>query len=298
MITRGSKFFYAGAAFAYLSALFYGFLTSASASGGVRAVFTDGGIVDAVVGPLSLGWKGGVGDHVGYSILLGLAAVMGALGGFTTAFRDGDAEAVAAVEGRPHARPIVVPAGLSYWPILAAAGVGLVVVGLAVDSLYFAVGLGVLALATVAWTVRAWAERATGDPAVNRELRHTLIDPLEIPVLVVLVIGVIILSVSRLLLAIPVGAATFVIIIAAVAFFVIALTLANRPQLTRSMVLGVLLVGGLVVIGAGIGGAIAGEKKQHGGEEGLGRAAVVVPVDSAGAPGGVDTGGAGSSAGD
>lgn len=59
MITRGSKFFYAGAAFAYLSALFYGFLTSASASGGVRTVVTDGGIVDAVVGPLSLGWKGG-----------------------------------------------------------------------------------------------------------------------------------------------------------------------------------------------------------------------------------------------
>jgi hypothetical protein len=299
MITRGSKFFYGGAVVAYLTALFYGFLTAASAAGGVAAVFTDGGVVEAIVGPLSFGWKGGVGDHVGYSVLLGFAGVMAALGGFSTAFRDGSAEAVAQVEGRAHPRPVLLPAGLSYWPLLTAVGVALVVIGLAIDSLYFAIGCGVLVLAGLAWTVRAWAERATGDAAANRELRHTLVDPLEIPILVVIAAAIIILSVSRLLLAIPSGAATFVIIIVSIIFFVGALVLAGRPELKRSVLLGALLLGGVLLIGAGLAGAIAGEKEHGGGEEeGLGVPAVILSADSAGGADRVNTDGVGVATGD
>lgn len=298
MITRGSKFFIGGAVFAYLCALFYGFVTEASTNGGVLSVFSEGGVVDAVVGPLSLGWKGGVGEHIGFSVLLGLAVVLAALGGFSTAFRDGNAEAVARVEGRAHARPVLVPVGLSYWPALAAVGVGLTVIGLAVDGLYFVVGLGVVGLAGLSWTVRAWAERATGDPATNRELRHTLVDPLELPILVVLVAGVLILSVSRLLLALPSGWSTYVIIVASVVLFVTALVLANRPDLKRSVVRAVLILGAVLIIGSGLAGAIAGEK-EHGekSEEGLGAPAIVTPADSAPAPDGVNTGGVGVAAG-
>jgi hypothetical protein len=287
MITRGSKFFYGAAVVGFLTAVFYGFVTGASDHSGVIGVFSDGDIVNSIVGPLTFGWKGWVGDHVGYTILMGFAAVMAALGGFHTAFRDGNAEAVAAVQHTPGAPAVVVPNGLSYWPLVTAFAAGITIVGLAVDSLFFVVGLVLLAIATFSWTVRAWAERATGDPGTNRELRHTLMDPLEIPVLGVVAAGVVILCISRLLLAIPSSAATFVIIIVAVAVFLGAFILASRPELKRSLVVAVLLVGGLALIGAGIAGGVAGEKSQ--GESGLGASPSVVVLDSAAASAAVDT---------
>ena len=93
MITTGSKFFYGLAALLVVAAVVYGY-----ASGG-------GGL-----GPLSAGYKGGVGEHLGYGILLG-AAVASLFTGFcTTAFRDADPEPTAAAArhrcapGRPRPR--------------------------------------------------------------------------------------------------------------------------------------------------------------------------------------------------
>lgn len=288
MITRGSKFFYGAAATAFFAAVLYGFLTGASDHAGVLGVFSKGAVVNSIVGPLTFGWKGWVGDRVGYSILMGFAAVMAALGGFSTAFRDGNAEAVAQVQHVGANPPVLVPAGLSYWPLVAAFGTGVTIVGLAVDPVFFVVGVVLLVIATVSWTVRAWAERATGDQSTNRELRLTLMDPLEIPVLSVLVAAVVILSISRLLLAVPKGAATFVIIIVAVAVFGGAFILASRPELKRSLVIAVLLVGGLLLIGAGIAGGVAGERTPAT-EAGLGSSRSSTWVDSASGTAPVDT---------
>ncbi len=287
MITRASKFFYGAALLAFLAAVLYGFLTGASDHSGALAVFSKGDVVNSIVGPLTFGWKGWVGDHVGYSVLMGFAGVMAALGGFSTAFRDGNAEAIAQVEHVTGNPPVTVPIGLSYWPLVAAFGVGVTIVGLAVDPVFFVVGLVVLAIATVSWTVRAWAERATGDQTANRELRHTLMDPLEVPVLAVLTAAIIILCVSRLLLAIPQSVAVYVIIGVAIVVFGLAFLLASRPELKRSVVVAVLLIGGLVVIGAGIAGGVAGEQTHE--ESGLGATRSAVVVDSASVSGPVDT---------
>lgn len=258
MITRGSKFFFAGAIVAFLAALFYGFLTGASDQSGPIDVFSDGNIVNSIVGPLTFGWKGWVGDHVGYTILMGFAAVMAGLGGFATAFRDGSVEAVAQITPSGDAGPVNVPVGLSYWPVLAAFSAVIMVVGLAVNSAFFVVGVVLAVVAGFSWTVRTWAERATVDRASNVELRHTLLDPLEIPILAVVATAVIALCISQILLAIPVAAATYVIIVLAVVVFVAALVLANRPQLKRSVLVGVLVLGGLLLILGGIVGGIVG----------------------------------------
>jgi hypothetical protein len=292
MITRGSKFFYAAAVVGFLAALLYGFLTGAAEHSGVLGVFEEGDIVNSIVGPLSLGWKGWVGEHVGYSVLMGFAAVMAGLGGFCTAFRDGSPDVLVQMEGKDPATAtnpaIPSPIGLSYWPIVGGFAVGVAVVGLAVDTLLFWVGVLLAAVVLVCWTVRAWAERATGDQTVNRQLRHELFDPLEVPVLAVLTLGVIVLCVSRLLLALPQTAAVYVIIVAAVVVFGLAFVLASRPELKRSLVIAVLLVGGVVIIGAGIAGGVAGE--QHVGEEEHGAAvSPAAVVDSASASGAVDT---------
>ncbi|UDY34076.1 hypothetical protein [Dermatobacter hominis] len=292
MITRGSKFFYAAAAVGFAAAVVYGFLSGAAEHSGVIGVFQDGDVVNSIVGPLTFGWKGWVGDHVGYSVLMGFAAVMAALGGFSTAFRDGSPDVLVQMEGGDAATAVnpavLTPIGLSYWPLVGAFGVGIAVVGLAVDPVLFWVGAILLAVVLVSWTVRAWAERATGDQTANRQLRHDLLDPLEVPVLAVLTLAVIVLCVSRLLLALPQEASVYVIIVAAVVVFGLAFVLAGRPELKRSLVVAVLLVGGVVLIGAGIAGGVAGE--QHVGEEEHGAAAnPAVVVDSASASGAVDT---------
>jgi len=278
MITRGSKFFFAAAAVSFLTALLYGFITSASDQAGVFGVFSDGGVVQAILGPLSLGWKGGVGEHVGYTVLMGAAAVFAGLGGFTTAFRDGSVEAVARITPSGDAGPVAVPTGLSYWPLLTAFAVAIGLVGLAVNTAFFVLGAVLVIVAGFSWTIRTWSDRATADREASSELRHTMVDPLEIPVLSLVAMGVIAVSIAQILLAIPIAAATYVIIALAVVVFVIAVVLANRPQLKRSILVGVLIGGGLLLIVGGIVGGIVGSS--HGGhsEEGLAGSAFVVNV--------------------
>jgi hypothetical protein len=288
MITRGSKFFYGAAAVSLLTALVYGFITGAAAHGGVLDVFSNGGLVNSIIGPLSFGWKGWVGDQVGYSVFMGFAAVMAALGGFQSAFRDGDAEALVQLQGSGVTAEtadlrVVQPQGLSYWPILAAFSLGAVVVGLAVSSIVFVIGCLGLAVAGIEWTIRAWSERASDDAAANVELRNKFMHPIEVPVGATLAAGAIIFLMSRILLAVSKVGAVFVIIGVAVAVFGVAVLLASRPQLKRSVLVGALLGFGVLLIAGGIVGGIAGpaEREHHGEEHGTeeGMPAVVIESD-------------------
>lgn len=286
MITRGSKYFYGAALVGFLTALVYGFVTGASAHGGVFEVMSSGGIVDSLVGPISFGWKGWVGDQVGYSVLMAFAGTMLVLGGMASAFRDGSAEAVAEVQGAtvdratgavtgPADLRIATPFGLSFWPIVAAFSVGAAVVGAAVSTPLLVIGCIGLVVAAFEWTVRAWSERATGDPALNREIRNRFMLPVEVPIGAAIGIGIVVFSLSRILLAISKVGAVFFIIILATLVFVVAILLANRPHLKRSVMVTVLLVGGLAIIGGGIAGGIAGPREsEEGSEEG---AALLAP---------------------
>ena len=273
MITRGSKYFYGAALFGYLSALLYGFVTGASDQGGVVAVFTDGAVVDSIIGPLTLGWKGWVGEHIGYTVLLTFAGVMAVLGGFQTATRDSDAESIAALEGieASDLPPASVPAGISWWPMLAALGTGVVIVGLVFSNVALWGGVALLVVAAVELTAKAWSERATPDAAANAEYRSRLLQPVEVPLAAALIIAVVAVAVSRLLLAIPKSAAVYVVIGIAVVIFAVANLLATRPEL-KGRVLGIVVfVSLLVIIAGGIAGGIAGTRdiEEHHGEGAL-----------------------------
>ncbi len=284
MITRGSKYFFGAAVVGYLTALIYGFVTGAGAHGGVLDVFSNGDLVNSIVGPLSFGWKGWVGDQIGYSVLMAFAAVMAVLGGFTSAFRDGSPEALAELQGATVERGeitgarvdlrVVTPQGLSFWPLVAAFSAGAAIVGLAVSTVLFGIGVGGLVIAGLEWTVKAWSERATGDPVQNKAIRDHLMHPLEIPIGATLGAALVIFCLSRILLAVPKVGAVFFIIIIATLVFVVSIVLANRPHLKRSVLVGVVLLFGLLIIAGGIIGGIAGprETEGHSGEESLGAA--------------------------
>ena len=274
MITRGSKYFYGAAALFYLTALVYGFVSGASAHGGVLAVFSDGDLVNSIIGPITFGWKGWVGDQVGYSILMGIAGSFAVIGGFTSAFRDGSPEALAELQGATVEKSVIQgdtlvdlrvasPQGLNPWPLIGALSAGVLIIGAAISSTMFVIGCIGLTIVAIEWTVRTWADQATADPAQNSLLRDRLMHPLEIPAGATIGVAIIVLAMSRILLAVPKLGAVFIVILIAVAVFVVAILLANRPEQKRSVLTVALVVGAVLLIGGGIAAGIAGPRESE-----------------------------------
>ena len=72
--------------------------------------------MDALLGVLTLGYKGAVGDHIGYSVLISLSAASLFVGCVVVAFRDADAAAQASLLDLETAPVATAPQGVNYWP--------------------------------------------------------------------------------------------------------------------------------------------------------------------------------------
>jgi hypothetical protein len=245
MITTGTKWFF-GLGFVTLAlAALYGWTTGGNG-----------------LGPVTAGYNGGVGDHLGYGILLGAAAISLFQGVVLIAWRDADPQAQAQLV-RLDTVPPVRPAATSYWPPVAAFGAGLVVIGLVSEPIVFVAGLIVLGIVLVEWTVQTWADHATGDPAANRAIRNRLMNPIEFPVAGVLAVALIVLSFSRLFLAVSEHGAVWAAGILATVILAVGAVFAARPRLSANLVVGLLLIGAVAVLGIGIASGVAGEREFH-----------------------------------
>lgn len=194
------------------------------------------------------------GEWYGSFVLGTLVVTSGGLGVLATAIRDGEVPATAAPEVPVRRSPA---AG---WPALTAVGAAVSIVGLAGRNALLYVGFGVLAFVFIEWLVQAWAERATADHAYNHALRHRIMSPVEVPLLAALVIGVFLISVSRVLLALPKEGATVFAIALAVLILAVGSLFAARPRLGSSVLAGALALGAVALIAGGIAGGVAGER--------------------------------------
>jgi hypothetical protein len=255
MFSPGFRLFMGFAGFAVLAAFFYG-VVSGDGGGADYLGFLD---AESWVGAASLGWKGGVGDHVGYVILVMLGIVSGGLALMLVAFRDADPESVAELNGG-ELPPAQGPTATNYWPIVGAFGAGVTIIGLSTHVAIFFVGILVLAGVAFEWMMSAWADRATGDPAANRELRNRIMKPVEIPVLGVLGIAALVLSASRLFLAVPEAWAVWCAVGFAAIIFLGALLFAMADDINPNVVAAVLAVGAIAALTTGIVTASIGER--------------------------------------
>ena len=260
MITTGSKLYFGLFGLGLLAAIVYGIVTNGIDHGGIVALLQSDGSVNALLGPLTFGYKGGVGDHVGYTVLMAIAASSFGLGLATSFFRDGDPEALAQLAGTEVVPPIQAPVGLNAWPFVGALGAVAVIIGLATSWILFTVGCAIAGIAAVEWAISNWAEQATADAEVNRRVRNRLMLPVEIPVGGTILVLAVVFCISRILLSLSKDGAWILAAALALAIFVVALAMSARPQLRRSIVVGALFVGALVVLGLGIGGAVAGPR--------------------------------------
>jgi len=202
MFTPGFKLFFGIALFLFGGTVLFGMSSSLLVEGtDIGDRLNQQGVVETVTGPFTAGWKGPVGNHAGYGLLLvatGLAAFLGLI---LIAFRDADPEAEAQlleVETVPLTR---APSGTNFAPLIAAFSLALMAIGWVSGSFLLYAGITLLVVTAATWTVRAWAERATGDAEVNRQIYTRIIDPLRVPVVGVLLIGFLVVGLSRVLLA-------------------------------------------------------------------------------------------------
>ena len=243
MFTTGFKFFFGIGVALSTAAVLYGYTT-----GGNH------------MGPVSMGWKGGVGDHVGYTLLLSLGFMALILGLVLVTFRDADPAAQAHYMGVDEIAPTTPVTG-SFWPVVGAFGVGAMAVGLVVHTVVFVVGLIACSLVAIEWTMDAWADRATGDPAANRVLRNRVMAPIEIPALGAIIVAVGVLSMSRILLSVSANGAVAVAGVTAVLIVGIGSLFAAKPRINKNIISGLVLTLGVVVIAGGIAAGVTGERE-------------------------------------
>ncbi len=232
------------------------------------AFTSDQSLLNAVLGPVTFGWKGGVGNHFTYTVLVSLGVVSAVLAVLHIVFRDADAEAEAQVVHTDSVPLTRAPTGTNFLPLMAAFAVAVVVIGQVTNQYVTLAGLGLVVLVMGVWVLRAWAERATGDDEVNREIYQRFIEPFRVPVLSAVTIAVVVVGLSRVLLAVSKVASVAVFGVVAALVLLAAALLAARPQITKNAITILLFVGAVAVIAAGIIAAVQGQRDiEHKGDE-------------------------------
>jgi len=121
----------------------------------------------------------------------------------------------------------------------------------------------IVAAMAIEWTMTNWSEKLTGDPTRNREMRENLLRPIEIPLLSLMGIGVLVLAVSRILLASSVNGAVVVATVIGVGIFALAFFISARPAIPRGVLQSILALGFVAIIVGGIVAAANGEREFH-----------------------------------
>ena len=134
-------------------------------------------------------------------------------------------------------------------PVLGAFAFVLTIVGLGTENNGLAVaGVAVAVAVAFVWTLRTWAERATGDDSINAELYHRFIDPLRTPVVAIVCIALVVLGLSRVLLAVSKTGSVLIFGGVAAIFFIGATLLALYPKSTRTITTVFVVVGALAIL--------------------------------------------------
>ncbi|MEY4340307.1 MAG: hypothetical protein RLZ14_2157, partial [Actinomycetota bacterium] len=227
MFTTGSKLFFGATALSFAGALLFGITTG---------------------GPTGL---------LGTIGLLSVGVVFAFLAGINFFNRDGNVSAMEPGIERtaPAAQP---PVNRSIWPLVAAVGVGGIVVGSVSRPVVFKVAVVVLLAAIVEWMVQGWAERASADAAFNDSIRKRILHPLEFPILATVVVGGVLYGFSRIMLTINKDAGRWVFIGLGAIVVAAGFVIAGKRGMSKTTIAGVTTVGAVALLGVGVVSALQG----------------------------------------
>ena len=155
----------------------------------------------------------------------------------------------------------------SAWPLAAALALALLVSGAALGTPVVIGGVVAVLAATAGWFARVWSGHPNWTPRLRDRTSTRLLVPVGLPVAMVGLALAIAISVSRILLAIPKDAAVIVALVVAVAILGACYWVASRPRLGSSALIALAALAATSMVGAGIAGAVAGEREFHAHEE-------------------------------
>lgn len=224
------------------SKLFYGLGTVAIIATIVWIIANDGGSLGAVA-------------------LVFLAVALIFLGGIASYVRDGH---VLSTDTEQHdsAPAAQRGSGRSWFPLGAALSLGMVVVGLVTSPGIFKVGIGLMFAMLGEWLIQNWSDRASDDAGYNERVRGRVVHPLEIPVGVALLLAAIVLSFSRIFLALSVNAGPIVFGIIGILVLIFGSVLSIRRGTSVRFVGAVCGVVFLSLSVVGVALALNGEREQ------------------------------------
>lgn len=149
------------------------------------------------------------------------------------------------------------------WTLAAAVAVTLLAAGAAVSWPLVVGGVIVLVLATGGWLAAVWRLHPTWTPRVRSRVSMRLLVPVGLPLATVALALLIAASVSRIFLAVSKNGAVLASLLVALAIFGACTWVASRPRLASSALIALGALAATSMIGAGIAGAVAGEREFH-----------------------------------
>jgi hypothetical protein len=191
-------------------------------------------------------------SSIGGTALFGMIAATGLLAGLALSTRDSDTETAVGAQAA-----MTAPSS-SMWPLVSVLGAVVLLLGTITTPIVFILGIVVVLAAIVEWVIQAWSERASGDATYNDQVRKRILNPLEYPVLATVGLGVIIFSFSRVMLAIDKSAGAVGFIVVAALVLLAGILFSVRPNLKRSLVTGICVIGALGLVSSGIAGMGSG----------------------------------------
>jgi hypothetical protein len=192
--------------------------------------------------------------------MLSLLLVLVGLGTFSLYTRDANVSAMDEAQVRTSAAAAGPVVGAP-WPLVGALGAVLLVVGVVTDARWFIAGIVVVVIAIAEWLVQAWADRATGDRAVNENIRGRVLSPLELPIAGAILLGLLIFGFSRVMLALPRDIGPVIFIGAAILIVLFGVLFARSVMVRAGVVASICAVGVIAILAGGIAGAIVGERE-------------------------------------
>jgi hypothetical protein len=150
--------------------------------------------------------------------------------------------------------------GSSLWPLAAAAGAVLVVVGLVTFPVILIFGLVVMLASTVEWMVQSWSERASADVEFNTAVRQRMAHPLEFPILGAIAVGTLIYSFSRIMLFLSRSGGPVVFVTIAAFILFVGFLFAARPSLRGGLIAAVIAIAAVGLVTGGLVAALEGER--------------------------------------
>ena len=225
MFTNGSKLFFGYAAFAAVAAIAYAL---------------------------------GSGDRMGIVLFLGVLFSSAFVGLFLVG------RPVPVVAGAPAAAQVTAQSRLprpSVWPATAGIGATVFLVGVSVDAPLLTLGAIATALAGAGWFIDVWTTARGRTTPGALEAQERVGFPTQLPVLAILGIGLLVVSFSRILLAVPKDASTTIALVAAGGILIVSFVIASRHQLSGGVLAGLAAFLGIAVLAGGVVAAANGTRK-------------------------------------